>query len=86
MYLYQKMPEFQFIIKSVFIALKNMGDINVMNLLSWSQSVLCVVPGSVTVAGFVTKRHGVNRGRNYLRFQMDYCHWKTYFLPRLGTL
>jgi len=34
-YLYQRMPEFQFTIKkSVFIALKNMGDMNVINRLS----------------------------------------------------
>lgn len=43
-------------------------------------------PVSVTMAGLVAKNHGENRGWNYLRLKMEYYHWKTYFLPRLGTL
>ena len=64
-----------------------MDDINVINLLSLeSVSTLYGGPVSLTMAGLVAKNHGENRGWNYLRFKMDYCHWKIYFLPRLGTL
>ena len=86
MYLCQRIPEFQFTIKSVFVVLKNVGDMNVVDLLSLDQSPLFVGPVSVTVAGLMAKNHGVNRGWNYLRFHIEYYHWKTYFLPRMGIL
>jgi len=52
-----------------------MGDINIMNLLSL-ESIPTLYGTRICYHGWVSDE---NRGWNYLRFKMDYYHWKTYF-------